>query len=192
MKFEELDIHEAFLVQIDRREDARGFFARTYCDREFAEAGLPDRVLQASISFNARRGTVRGMHFQWPPSQESKLVRCVKGSVFDVLLDLRPASPTYRRHVSVQLDDENRDAVFIPHGVAHGFQTLVDATEVLYQMTDVHAPDLAAGVRWNDRSFSIKWPISDDVVVSERDAGYPDFDHRTFVAELGRRSGTSA
>jgi dTDP-4-dehydrorhamnose 3,5-epimerase len=192
MKFEALGIHQAFMVRIERRADSRGFFARTYCAREFADAGLPDRMVQASTSFNARRGTVRGLHFQWPPSQEGKLVRCVKGSMFDVLLDLRPGSATYRRHLSVILKDEDRDAVFIPHGVAHGFQTLVDGTEVLYQMTDVHAPELAAGVRWNDPAFSIEWPVSDALLISERDAGYPDFDDQAHAGEFERRSRSGA
>lgn len=187
MKLEALGIHQAFLARIERHSDARGFFARTFCAQEFARAGLPTDAVQSSISFNSARGTLRGMHFQWPPSREGKLVRCVRGGVFDVLLDLRPESPTYLRHASVQLDDENRDAVFIPHGIAHGFQTLSDSTEVLYQMTDVFAPDLGAGVRWNDPAFGIAWPIGSGMVISERDANYPDFDRRAFETELGRR-----
>ena len=192
MRFEALGIHQAFLVHIERQSDARGFFARTFCVREFAAAGLPTAAIQASTSFNAARGTVRGMHFQWPPSREAKLVRCVRGSVFDVLLDLRPDSPSYLRHVSVSLDEENRDAVFIPHGVAHGFQTLSDCTEVLYQMTDAYAPDLAAGFRWNDPSFGIDWPLRSGIVISERDALYADFDRQAFESELARRSGAGA
>jgi len=188
MRFETLDIHQAVLARIERNVDERGFFARTFCVREFREAGLPIDAVQASISFNLRRGTIRGMHFQWPPSREGKLIRCVRGGLFDVLLDLRPGSPSYLRHACLELDEDSRDAVFIPHGVAHGFQTLSDTTEVLYQMTDVYAPDLAAGVRWNDPSFAIGWPISSGVVISERDANYPDFDRRAFEAELARRS----
>ncbi len=189
MRFETLDLHQAMLVRADRHADERGFFARVFCVHEFRKAGLPAQAVQASISFNAKRGTVRGMHFQWPPSREGKLVRCVRGKLHDVLLDLRPGSPTYLRHVSVQLDEDNRDAVFIPHGVAHGFQTLADATEVLYQMTDMYAPELAGGVRWNDQSFSIEWPISSEIVISDRDAAYPDFDRRAYESELGRRTG---
>lgn len=191
MKFTALDIHQALLVRIERNADERGFFARTFCTREFGEAGVPIEVVQASISFNIKRGTVRGMHFQWPPSRECKLVRCLRGGLFDVLLDLRPGSPSYLRHVAIRLDEDSRDAVFIPHGVAHGFQTLSDATEVSYQMTDAHAPDLAAGVRWNDPRFAIDWPIRDDIVISERDAQYPDFDKPAFESELARRSGAS-
>ncbi len=189
MKFEALAVHGAFVVGIERNVDERGFFARTFCVQEFADAGLPANVVQASVSFNERRGTVRGMHFQWPQSRECKLVRCVKGSLFDVLLDLRPDSPTYLRHASVRLDEDNHDAVFIPHGIAHGFQTLADATEVSYQMTDTYAPALAAGVRWNDPRFGIEWPITQGIVISERDANYADFDRQPFEAELARRSG---
>jgi dTDP-4-dehydrorhamnose 3,5-epimerase len=191
MQFEALPLDQAFLVRVERHTDFRGFFARAFCVHEFTDAGLPAALVQASISFNARRGTVRGMHFQWPPSREAKLVRCIRGALFDVLLDLRPNSPSYLRHVSVELDDESRNAVFIPHGVAHGFQTLVDATEVLYQMTDFYAPALAAGVRWNDPSFGIAWPITNGIVISERDAHYPDFDRQTFEAELARRPGAT-
>lgn len=190
MQFEALPLDEAFLVRVERQVDLRGFFARTFCAQEFANVGLPTAVVQTSISFNGRRGTVRGMHFQWPPSREAKLVRCLRGALFDVLLDLRPHSSSYLRHVSVELDDENRNAVFIPHGVAHGFQTLADATEVLYQMTDFYTPELATGVRWNDPRFGIAWPLPDSIVISERDTNYPDFDRQTFETELARRAGT--
>jgi dTDP-4-dehydrorhamnose 3,5-epimerase len=192
VRFEALAVHRAFLVKIERNADRRGFFARTFCLREFAEAGLPTAYVQASVSFNARRATVRGMHFQWPPSREGKLVRCTRGAVFDVLLDLRPDSPTYLRHASVRLDDEERDAVYIPPGIAHGFQTLADGTEILYQMTDAYAPDLAAGVRWNDPRFGIEWPMRSDIVISERDAQYADFDPAAFESELARRCGGRA
>jgi dTDP-4-dehydrorhamnose 3,5-epimerase len=191
MRFDRLAIPGAALVRIERNGDPRGYFARTFCKEEFAAAGLPTDVVQASVSFNMKRGTVRGMHFQWPPSREGKLVRCVSGSLFDVLLDLRPASPAYLQHLGVLLDADNHDAVFIPHGVAHGFQTLADETEVLYQMTDLYAPDLAAGVRWNDPQFGIRWPVLEGIVLSERDARYPDFDRLAFESELKRRSGAS-
>ncbi len=192
MRFEPLSIHKAFRVRIEPQLDVRGFFARTFCTREFAEAGLPGAALQSSISFNAKRGTVRGMHFQWPPSQEGKLVRCLKGGILDVLIDLRPHSPTYLRHTCVALDGENRDGLFIPHGVAHGFQTLTDSTEVFYQMTDYYTPELGAGVRWNDRTFNIDWPMRSGIVISERDDRYPDFDRRAFEMELARRSAAGA
>jgi dTDP-4-dehydrorhamnose 3,5-epimerase len=172
-------------VTIEPHTDPRGFFARTFCKREFAANGLPSALVQASVSYNSRRGTVRGLHFQWPPSEEAKLVRCVRGSLFDVLLDLRPDSATYLKHEAVTVDDAGRDAVFVPPGVAHGFQTLEDRTEVLYQMTDFFVPELAAGVRWNDPAFGIQWPLK-DVVISERDRTYPDFTRAQFEADLRR------
>jgi dTDP-4-dehydrorhamnose 3,5-epimerase len=191
MRVEKLDIPGAALLHVERLADARGFFARTFCVNEFAAAGLPTALVQASISYNERRGTLRGMHFQWPPSREDKVVRCVRGRLHDVLLDLRPDSPTYLKHQVLLLDEDNRDAVFIPHGVAHGFQTLADRTEVLYQMTDFFAPDLNTGVRWNDPAFAIRWPLA-DVVISERDAACPDFERPVFEARLAQQSRRAA
>lgn len=188
MRFEALELSGAALVKLERHADERGFFARSMCTEEFRAHGLPTEFVQSSISWNRRRGTLRGMHFQWPPSHEGKLVRCLRGAIHDVLLDLRPGEPTYLKHHAVVLDQENRDAVFIPPGVAHGFQTLADDSEVLYQMTDFHAPALAAGVRWNDMAFGIRWPTANDIVIAPRDAGYPDFDSRGFEVELNRRA----
>lgn len=189
MLFEKLAIPGAASIRIERRADPRGFFARTFCTDEFAAHGLPTEFVQASISYNEYRGTVRGMHFQWPPSREGKLVRCVRGRLFDVLLDLRPDSTHYLKHLAVPLDEDSRDAVFIPHGVAHGFQTLADRTEVLYQMTDSFVPELGGGLRWNDPAFAIGWPLP-GLVVSERDVRWPDFDREAFEAQLAmhRRS----
>jgi dTDP-4-dehydrorhamnose 3,5-epimerase len=187
MRFEPLPIDGAMLIRIEPQPDSRGFFARTYCAAEFAAHDLPTAALQASISYNEHPGTVRGMHFQWPPSREAKLVRCLRGRLCDVLLDLRPRSPSYLEHIAVNLDEDSRDAVFIPHGVAHGFQTLAARTEVLYQMTDVYAPQLAAGWRWNDPAFAIRWPMTEGIVISDRDATYPDFDRSHFEAELSSR-----
>lgn len=187
MRFQPLTIDGAALVSIEPHHDERGFFARTFCVEEFGAAGLPTGVVQASVSRNARAGTVRGLHFQWPPSREAKLVRCTRGAVHDVLLDLRPQSRSYLSHAVVRLDEQNHAAVFIPEGVAHGFQTLTDDTEVLYQMTDRYAPELAAGLRWNDPAFAIRWPLPASVI-SQRDAGYPDFDRSRFEAELESRS----
>jgi dTDP-4-dehydrorhamnose 3,5-epimerase len=188
MEFTPLGVRGAALVLPQRLQDERGFFARVYCGREFDAAGLPSGFVQSSVSYNARRGTVRGMHFQWPPSREGKLVRCVRGALVDVLVDLRPGSPTFLRHAAVRLDEEGRTAVYIPHGVAHGFQTLVDHTEVLYSMTDWYAPDLAGGFRWDDAAFGIDWPIREQVVISARDAAYPDFEGAAFAAEYVRRT----
>jgi len=183
MRFAPLQIEGAVAVTIERRADERGFFARTFCVREFAEQGLPQHVVQCSVSFNERRGTVRGLHFQWPPSTECKLVRCVRGALYDVLLDLRPESPTYLQHAAVELDADSYKAVFIPTGVAHGFQTLQDHTEIYYQMTDFYAPELSAGVRWNDSAFGIRWPLEVSKI-SQQDRDYPDFDRAAFEHEL--------
>jgi dTDP-4-dehydrorhamnose 3,5-epimerase len=183
MHFEALDVAGACLIRPAAAVDERGFFARTFCTQEFARHGLPERVVQSSISHNSRRGTVRGLHFQWPPSTEAKTVRCERGSILDVLLDLRPESPSYLRHQAVELNDSNRLAVHIPPGIAHGFQTLEDASEVLYMMSDYFAPPLADGVRWNDPAFGIHWPIA-ATNISNRDATYPDFDRGTFEARL--------
>lgn len=188
MRFAALEIPGAVLVEIERKADPRGFFARSFCAEEFRGQGLPREFVQCSISYNEQRGTLRGMHFQWPPSREGKLVRCVRGKLFDVLIDLRPGSPTYLEHRAVVLDEDARNAVFIPHGIAHGFQTLTDRTEVFYQMTDFFAPDLNAGVRWDDPTFRIPWPMSAPTL-SERDAACPDFDRGSFEAELARREG---
>jgi dTDP-4-dehydrorhamnose 3,5-epimerase len=186
MRFEPLPVTGAILVEIEAHHDERGFFARTFCSREFVANGLPAAVVQASISYNRLCGTIRGMHFQWPRSHEDKLVRCIRGSLLDVLLDLRPHSKSYLQHCAVRLDDSQRNAVFIPHGVAHGFQTLADETEVLYQMTDFFAPDLGAGVRWNDPAFGIHWPLP-AAMISERDATYPDFNPAQYEAEFAAR-----
>ena len=188
MLFESLGLPGAALVRLEPHADLRGFFARLVCVEEFRAQGLPGDFVQSSISWNRRRGTVRGMHFQWPPSREGKLIRCLRGAIHDVLLDLRPGESTYLKHRAVVLDQDNRDAVFIPTGVAHGFQTLADDCEILYQMTDFHAPALAAGVRWNDPAFGIRWPLGEDIVIAERDGAYPDFDRQRFEAELASRS----
>jgi dTDP-4-dehydrorhamnose 3,5-epimerase len=187
VRFESIAIDDAGILSIERIPDQRGFFARVFCAREFSEFGLPVEFVQSSLSVNDYKGTIRGMHFQWPPSRECKILRCVRGHILDVLLDLRPDSHTYLSHAVVELSAENRDAVFVPAGVAHGFQTLEDGTEVLYQMTDYHAPELAGGFRWNDPAFGIDWPLT-VCVMSERDRNCPDFDRYAFEAELHRRS----
>ena len=182
MLLEETRISDLYIVEIQGREDHRGFFARTFCEREFAEIGVRARMVQASISWNRRRGTVRGMHFQRPPSQEGKLVRCTRGRIFDVVIDLRPDSSTYTQHFAVELDAASRRALYIPPGLAHGFQALQDDTEVFYQMSDYFDPSLAGGVRWNDPAFGIHWPIA-EVTVLDRDGEYPDFDAKAFASK---------
>lgn len=162
------------LVETEAFIDDRGQFARTYDEALFAEAGLPTHWPQCNASWNVRRGTLRGMHFQADPNPEPKLVRCTQGAVFDVAVDLRPDSPAYCGWVGVELSADTRNALYIPPGCAHGFLTLEDGAEVFYQMGESYVPDLARGVRWDDPAFAIDWPFA-PVVVGERDAGYPEF-----------------
>lgn len=175
MKFTPLDIPGAWQVDAEPVADGRGSFARLWCRDEFARAGIAFDAVQASASFNHRAGTLRGLHFAWPPSGESKFVRVVRGSVVDILLDLRPASPAYRRHVAVRLDAGDGRALLVPPGVAHGFQTLVDATEIHYLMNEAYRADLADGVRFDDAAFGIRWPLP-VAAIAERDRTYVDFD----------------
>jgi dTDP-4-dehydrorhamnose 3,5-epimerase len=174
MKYTPLQIPGVLLLEVEPHTDERGLFARTVCSEEFSARGLPSAYPQSSTSFNKTRGTLRGMHFQISPSQESKLVRCTRGAIFDVVVDLRKDSPTYRNYVGCDLSAENRRSLAIPHGCAHGFMTLEDASEVLYMMSEQHRPELARGVRWNDPAFGIVWPLQ-PTVLSDRDAAYPDF-----------------
>jgi dTDP-4-dehydrorhamnose 3,5-epimerase len=183
MKISPLPIDGARRIDIDAFSDDRGCFARLWCRDTFRAAGLPD-LEQASASFNTRAGTLRGLHFTWPPSREGKLVRCARGRMHDVLLDLRPDSPTYRQHVAVVLDADERNAVYIPPGVAHGFQTLLDATEVHYAMTEAYRPALADGHRFDDAAFGITWPLP-VACIGEKDLAWPAFDdarHRALYA----------
>ena len=174
MIFRETGVRGAWLVEPERREDARGLFARTWCRREFAARGLSTDLMQCNTSWNAGRGTLRGLHFQASPHAEAKLVRCTHGSLVDVVLDLRPDSPTYLKHASVRLTWENRLALYIPEGCAHGFQTLEDDTEVFYQMSAFYAPEANRGVRWDDPAFGIAWPVRLPTM-SERDTRWPDY-----------------
>jgi len=164
----------AVLIRPERLGDERGHFARTYCRRELAAAGLDFEVAQASVSFNRRRGTLRGMHFQAEPHPEIKLVRCTRGALFDVIIDLRPESPTFRRWFGAELTEENGDALYVPAGFAHGFITLADETEVSYFISAFYEPALARAVRWDDPAFGIAWPLA-PVVMSDRDRSVADF-----------------
>ena len=175
MKFEPLPLEDAWLIRTEKVRDERGFFARILCVKEFAAHGLKDAFVQGGISHNKVSGTVRGIHFQWPPSREGKLIRCLQGQLHDVMLDLRPHSRTYLQHVAVTLDGDNADAVYIPPGFGHGYQTLTDDTLVQYHMTDEHQPALAGGYRWNDPAFAITLPLPVSMIAS-RDADYPSFD----------------
>jgi dTDP-4-dehydrorhamnose 3,5-epimerase len=173
MRFLETKVDGAFLIEPEPIADERGLFARTWCREEFEEHGLNPGLAQANVSFNHRKGTLRGMHYQAAPHQEAKLVRCTQGAVFDVALDLRPASPTYLAWFGAELDAGNRAMLYVPEGCAHGFLTLADATEVAYQMSAPYAPAAARGVRWDDPAFAIEWP-GEVLVINQRDASYPD------------------
>ena len=174
MIFTETAVAGAFVIEPEPIRDERGFFARTWCSREWAQRGLTPAMAQASISFNRRRGTLRGLHFQAAPHAESKLVRCTSGALYDVVVDLRPESPTFLRHAAVVLDAAGRRTVYVPEGVAHGFQTLADDTEVFYMISEFYDPASARGVRWDDPAFGIEWPPAERTM-SERDRSYPDF-----------------
>ncbi len=174
MRFTALPLPGAVLVGLEPHRDERGLFARSFCEREFAAAGLPTAWPQMNISGNARAGTLRGMHFQHPPYEEPKLVRCVRGAILDVIIDLRPGSATRGQHVSVRLDSKNGDALYVPPGFAHGFQTLMDDTEVLYLMGAMFESAAQDGVRWDDPAFGIAWPLP-VAAISARDAAYPDY-----------------
>lgn len=174
MRFQETGLAGAYLIELEALSDARGFFARTWCTQEFQSHGLPPQMAQASLSFNKKKGTLRGLHFRAPPVQEGKLVRCTAGAIFDVIVDVRPASKTFRQHFSVVLSADNHRSLYVAPGFAHGFQTLADNTEVAYMMTEILRPEYGRGVRWNDPAFGIAWP--DDVrTINERDSSYPDF-----------------
>ena len=174
MIFERTAVDGAFLIRPERREDERGFFARTYCVRELTDAGLDPTVVQRSISYNRRSGTLRGMHYQIAPHEESKLVSCAHGAIYDVVLDLRPSSSTFRRWHAATLSDENFEGLFIPKGCAHGFLTLADDVVVQYEISEYHHPESARGLRYDDPAFGITWP-SAPTVISARDLEYPAY-----------------
>ncbi len=179
MRFEETPLPDVWLIELEPIVDERGWFARSFDADELRARGMNPDVVQCNVSFNVRRGTLRGMHFQADPHGEPKLVRCVRGAIFDVALDLRPAQPTYRRWHGVELSAENRLALYIPPGMAHGFQTLSDDCEVLYQMGHRYVPDAVRGVRFDDPAFGIEWPAAPGGrTISQKDREYPDFDPR--------------
>ena len=172
MKFRQAPLEGVVVVELDRREDERGFFARSFCEDEFSAQGLASRFVQCNVSFNRRKGTLRGMHYQKSPHEEDKVVRCTMGAVYDVVVDIRLHSPTYLKWFATELSAENRTALFVPRGFAHGFQTLTDNSEVLYQMSVFFDPESACGIRWDDPVIAIDWPSS-EVVISEKDRAFP-------------------
>lgn len=174
MIFHETVLPGAFRIELEQLEDERGFFARSFCAAEFEAHGLNPACPQCNISYNRRKGTLRGLHFQRSPHQEAKLVRCTRGIIHDVILDLRPESPTYRRHAAVELSAENHQMLYVPEGLAHGFQTLTDHAEVFYQMSSAFVPGVGDGVRYDDPAFGIAWPLP-VTAISDRDRTYPDF-----------------
>lgn len=174
MKFFATELAGAYVVELERLEDERGFFARTFCRDEFTAHGLSSVFVQCNVSFNLRRGALRGMHYQEKPHEEAKLVRCTRGAVYDVIVDIRKDSPTYKRWIAVELAADQDRMLYIPEGFAHGFQTLEDGSEVFYQMSEMYHPECARGLRWNDPAIGIRWPLADPIV-SERDARYADF-----------------
>ena len=174
MTFKETKLQGAYIIEPEMLIDERGAFARTFCRKDFESHGLNGNISQCSISLNTRKYTLRGMHYQKKPCAEAKLVRCSRGVIYDVIVDLRYDSPTFKQWTSVEISAENRKMVYVPVGFAHGFQTLADDTEVIYQMSEFYSPSHADGFRWNDTSFKIKWP-SDNFVISSKDQSYPDF-----------------
>ena len=174
MIFTETPLAGAFIIDLEPRRDERGFFARAWCARELEAHGLETRIAQCDISRTVRRGTIRGLHYQRAPHAEVKVVRCIAGAVWDVIVDLRPTSRTYMQHLAVELSADNHRALYVPTGFAHGFQALTDDVELFYQMSEYYVADAGAGVRWNDRAFGIAWPI-DDPFMNDRDRNYPDF-----------------
>lgn len=175
MLFTPTDLKGAFVIDLEPIEDARGFFARAWDERELAEHRLETRIAQCNVSFNRYKGTLRGMHLQDPPHEEVKLIRCVRGSLFDVIIDLSPGSASYKQWTGVELSADNRRMLYVPRGFAHGFQTLEDDTETFYMVSELYMPGAEAGVRWDDPTFGIEWPLGEPSEISEKDRTWPDF-----------------
>jgi dTDP-4-dehydrorhamnose 3,5-epimerase len=190
--FAETSLPGAYVIELERREDDRGFFARTFCQHEFEEHGLEPVIAQANVAFNRRRGTVRGMHFQYPPAAETKLVRCTRGAILDIIVDLRPESPTYLEHVSVELTADNYRAFYVPRRFAHGYQVLEDGTETSYQVGEFYTPSAEGGLRYDDPELGLEWPL-EVTEVSDKDRGWaplaevePELRRRMLAGEHAR------
>ncbi|HYD16677.1 MAG TPA: dTDP-4-dehydrorhamnose 3,5-epimerase [Candidatus Nanoarchaeia archaeon] len=168
MIFTETNLKGAFIIDIERREDNRGFFARAFCQHEFEAHGLKPLIAQANVAFNISKGTLRGMHFQFPPSAETKLVRCTRGAILDIIVDLRPESPTYLQHIAVELSDDNYRALYVPERFAHGYQVLTDKTETSYQVGEFYTPGCEGGLLYNDPKLGLEWPLP-VAVISDKD-----------------------
>ena len=178
MKFTGTPLKGACVIELEKRGDERGFFARFFCEREYQQHGLNHKIVQINNSFSKHRGTLRGMHYQLPPRAEDKIFRCLRGAIFDAIIDLRPDSPTFLKHFTVELTAENRAMLYIPKGFAHGFMTLTDDTETLYLVTEFYSPECERGIRYNDPMFGICWPL-EPVVISDKDRNLPDFNPAT-------------
>jgi dTDP-4-dehydrorhamnose 3,5-epimerase len=175
MLLTETKLKGSYIIDPERFTDERGFFARAYSEREFAEAGIDAHFIEGNLSFNLKKGSLRGMHYQAAPHGQAKLIRCTRGAIFDVGIDLRPDSPTFKQWISVELSAANQRMLFIPRDFAHGYLTLEDATEVSYQVTCEYHPQSSRGFRWNDPAFAVEWPLIENLVINERDRTYPDF-----------------
>jgi dTDP-4-dehydrorhamnose 3,5-epimerase len=175
MIFTETELRDAFLIDLEPRTDDRGFFARVWCRREFEEHGLSTKLVQCNVNYNAMAGTLRGMHFQRQPRAEAKLVRCTRGAIYDVIIDLRPESPTYMRWLGAELTEENRRMLYVPEGFAHGYQTLIAGTEAFYQVSEYYTPEAEGGVRWDDPAFGISWPDAEQRIISAKDQAWPNY-----------------
>jgi dTDP-4-dehydrorhamnose 3,5-epimerase len=184
MTFTETKLKGAFIIELERREDSRGFFARSFCQREFAAAGLKPVIAQANLAFNHAKGTLRGMHFQFPPAAETKLVRATRGAILDIIVDLRPESPTYLEHVDVGLDEDNHRALYVPERFAHGYQVLADKTETSYQVGEFYTPESESGLLHDDPRLRLTWPLP-VTVISDKDRAFARLD--VFEPELKRR-----
>ncbi|NJN86895.1 MAG: dTDP-4-dehydrorhamnose 3,5-epimerase [Leptolyngbyaceae cyanobacterium SL_7_1] len=175
MKFTKTSLNDAFVIDLELREDDRGAFARTFCAKEFEEHGLKPTVAQCNLSFNFKAGTLRGMHYQVSPAAETKLVRCIKGAIYDVIIDMRPNSSTYLHHFGIELTADNRTALYIPEMFAHGYQALTDGAEVVYQVGEFYTPGYERGIRYDDPAFGIEWPMP-VTVISPKDAAWAPFE----------------
>jgi dTDP-4-dehydrorhamnose 3,5-epimerase len=184
MIFTETALASAYIIDLERREDSRGYFARAFCQHEFAQRGLKPVIAQANVAFNVKKGTLRGMHFQYPPAAETKLVRCTRGAILDIIVDLRPESPTYLQHIAVELSEDNGRALYVPERFAHGYQVLRDATETSYQVGEFYAPGHEGGLHYDDPRLGLKWPLP-VAAISEKDQAWEPLSR--VESELKRR-----
>ena len=175
MIFKETDIVDAFEVHLEKHGDDRGFFARGFCEQEFKDQGIEFRALQANVAYNRSKNTVRGLHYQIEPHAEKKLVRCVKGAIFDVIVDLRPDSPSFKQWVGVELSAEDRSMLYVPEGCAHGYQTLTDDSEIFYMVSAAYAPEAERGISWNDPEFNIAWKDLGEMIISDKDKNWTTY-----------------